>query len=262
MTDTQLPITPEANTDIPVEGAALATAPEGQQDQNQQTEVELTEAAKKAVGKQHFKFREEERNHSATKKDLDDARAQLAAIEANKPKPEIPDMPDSFDEDFTEKMAARDQAIIAKAQFDTQQGVLVQQQESANQAQADAQAKTVNDAVAVYQSRTTELGLKAEEIDAAANVVAGYVSPEVGMYLLSDADGPLMTKYLADNPLELDALRNMSPMQAAITLNSTVREASQKLKPQQTNTPAPAETLDGGVIPENKGSWLQGGTYS
>lgn len=261
MTDTQLPINPEANTDLPAEGAALATAPEGQQDQNQQTDVELTEAAKKAVGKQHFKFREEERGHAATKQQLEEAQAKLVAIEAAKPKPEIPPMPDSFDEDFDTKMAARDQAIISKAQFDAQQGVFAQQQESVKQAQVDAQAKTINDAVAVYQSKTTELGLKQEEIDAAGNIVAGYVSQDVAMFLLSDPDGPLMTKHLADNPLELDALRNMTPMQAAITLNSTVRAASQKLKPQQTNTPAPAETLDGGVIPENKSSWLQGGTY-
>jgi len=255
----QLPIETEATQNEPAEVAALATAPEGTQEQNQETEVDK---AQQAINKQHRKFRDEERKRLDVEGQLTAANAKLQEIEANKPKPEIPPMPDSFDEDFDTKMATRDQAIISKAQFDAQQGVFAQQQESAKQAQVDAQAKSINDAVAVYQSKTTELGLKQEEIDAAGNIVAGYVSQDVAMFLLSDPDGPLMTKHLADNPLELDALRNMTPMQAAITLNSTVREASQKLKPQQTNTPAPAETLQGGVIPESKSSWLQDGTYS
>ena len=72
------------------------------------------------------------------------------------------------------------------------------------------------------------------------------------MHILKDEDGPLITQHLAANPQDGYQLAQMSPFAVGSFLDGIKVKAS-ALKPKTSNTPAPADTLNGhGVDPDGK----------
>ena len=58
-----------------------------------------------------------------------------------------------------------------------------------------------------YQGRIKTLGLDIAELEKAENVVIQYVQdPQIRTMLLTEENGPLMVKFLAENPIEADNL--------------------------------------------------------
>jgi hypothetical protein len=225
----------------------LATDSDSQHEQKAVDETANQEAIQKAINKKHFETQQAKRDLDAANKRIaefeDKQRQQLAAQMAN-----VAPMPDAFDDDYAEKMQARDSQIAQKAQFDAQQATYneqkrFQQQEADNKAQLDLRSK-----VESYGKRTKDLGIGQEEMQAAGNTVAQYgISDDLTMAILADTDGPLITKYLAANPVELSTLSTMNPVQAAMHLERNVRGKATALRPKTTNAPAPADNLRGGA---------------
>ena len=102
-----------------------------------------------------------------------------------------------------------------------------------------------------YSNKATELGIKQEELQAAANTVANYgLSDDLVMHILGDSDGPLITKHLAANAQDGYQLAAMSPFEVGSFLDGIKAKAS-ALKPKTSNAPTPATNLQGnGVDPE------------
>jgi hypothetical protein len=103
---------PEAGT---VEsGSELATDTGGAQEQKPE-DSGISEGAKKAIDLQHKKYRDEERLRIQREKELEETKKRLEEIEASKPQPKIPNMPDALDydsdADFQAAVRARDEAI-------------------------------------------------------------------------------------------------------------------------------------------------------
>ena len=176
----------------------------------------------------------------------------------------IPPMPDSFDEDFDAKVKQRDEAIIAQANYNAQNNAYLQQQQFTQQQDAQAQQVKVQESMASYSQKATELGIKQEELQAAGSVVANYgLSQDLIMHILGDSDGPLITKHLAANPQDGHQLASMSPFAVGQFLDGIKTKAS-ALKPKTSNAPSPATNLQGnGVDPEaGKYKYISGATFT
>lgn len=231
---------------IPVEGSDLAP----DTGENQEEKIEFSEPQQKvfkhATDQLTFKRRQAEREHEviSAKKD-----ARIAELEAKIPKdmrPNIPEMPDSLDDDFSQQVQARDEAIRQQQAFDTRETLaLEQQQTAAVQAQTDAQEAN-NERVATFNQNAITLGTKPEELQRSENTLIQMgINADLAIQLLVEGTGPLMTNYLAANPDVFDQLNHADQWSRGIILND-VRLKAAEMKPQQTAAPAPADVLTGG----------------
>jgi len=244
-------------------GADLATASESEHEQQPKVDEEAAkqEAIQKTINKKHFEAKDAERKLEAANKQIADFQAQqreqMAAQVGN-----IPPMPDPFDDDFDEKVKQRDDALIAQANFNTQNQTFQQQQKFNQQQAQQLKQEQLQTQIQTYNARTKELGISTDELQAAGNTVAQYgISDDLTMAILADSDGPLITKYLAANTQELINLSSMNPLQAAMHIERNVREKAALLKPKTSNTAAPTTDFkgagadtDAGKFPLTKGA--------
>lgn len=239
-------------------GPELATGTaEGQEQPNQ-------DAVNKAIGKQHAKYREEQRLRQASDDKLAEANRKLAEFEANKPAPSMPTMPDQYDDDFEAKMQVYNTAVVSKANHDAQQTNIAKQQQVAQQNAAQAEQERSAASVKTYRGKTVASGFDDAVMAAAENSVVNYgIKSDHLQYIIEVDDGSIM-QHLAANPMDLDDLSRMNPMQAGVYINSTLTEKAKAFKHKPSNAPAPLETLNGnGVDPDgNKHPALKGVTYS
>lgn len=218
----------------------------------------------KAINKQHAKYREEQRKRIQIEKERDEARQRLAEFEEKSNSVDIPKSPDPFDPEFESKRQAREDAIARKAEQDAAKAAAEVQQSANVEAAQQAEFEKFQARAKAYDARIGALKLDAEEIQEAAKVVGEYgIHSDLIDVILDDEDGPLITKYLAANPLELDDLNNMSTVQAAIRINSIIKPAAALLKPQaSTETPDPVGDIDSGRGGGEKTSeLLKGATF-
>ena len=232
----------ESDTIAPVEGES----------EQQVDEVALAqEKANAAFNKQYGEKKQLERDNAAQAaqlKQFQDAERQRQAAQVGN----IPPMPDAFDDDFDEKVKVRDDAIIAQANYNTQNQAFLQQEQLNQQQAAQAKAVKVQESMVNYSQKATELGIKQEELQAAGNTVAGYgLSDDLVMHILADSDGPLITKHLAANPQDGYQLASMSPFNVGSFLDGIKQKAS-ALKPKTSSTPNPTKDISGkGVTPSD-----------
>lgn len=195
------------------------------------------------VAKKTYKLRETERQAEELKR-------KLAELEAKIPKerePEIPALPDAWDDDYAEKMAQRDQAIQRRAAYDAKQAALREQQIALEQQTLANRQREYVETVTAYSERAKKLGVSAEDLAKAGQTVATFgVSEDIANYILTDDQGPLITTYLGRNLAELEKLTKMSPMKAAAYIENVVRKNAAVSGKKTTRAPAPVEPLRGG----------------
>ena len=244
-----------AETATTESGAELATATGEHQDKTD-------DGVQKAINKQHAKYREEERLKIAAQNEARVLKEKLDAIEAEKKVVIVPPVPDPYDEDYEAQVKARDEAIKRQATQDAQQQNVIEQQTAAQEAANRADQDHVQSLVDDYTKRIVTLGLDRVEMESAGRtVVEAGISGEIAEFILQQEDGPLITKYLAANPIELDDLRHLPPIQAALKINSDIRLAASAMKPQASTAPDPAETLTGRGAGEQKNPLIAGATF-
>lgn len=272
-------------------GADLATASESVHEEQPKVEESAEDKAKAAqvksddaINKQHRKFRDEQRISTGLRDELNDIKAkeQAKLAESFRNAPAIPEMPtyptsDPFDDghdiavrSFHEDMAKYNanmptyyQQVKDKSDFDAQQTNLLQNQQLQQQQEQQKQALKAQEQTIVYSTRSTELGIKPEELQAAGNAVAQYgLSNDLVMHILSDKDGPLITKHLAANPLDGHTLATMNPYSVGAFLDGIKLKAAE-LKPKTTNAPQPVDQLSGaGAQPDLNYPNSEGATFT
>lgn len=176
-------------------------------------------------------------------------------------RPEIPAIPDSLDDDFQEKMAQRDTAIQEAAAFDTNQSVLQQRQTDDVKATQQAALQADNELASSFMDNATKLGVSEAELSTAVQTVAAYggLGLDLGTFVAADENGPLATKFLAENPAEILKIQGMTSERGAVYLMQTVMPKAIANK-QSTGAPDPADTLSGnGTDPSTRGP--KGATY-
>ena len=197
------------------------------------------------------------------KREKEELAKRLADIEAQKPteqRPNVPAMPDPYDDDFETKVRARDEQLLKQAQFDAQQSLLQQQAQQAQLAEQQKAQQELANRAGEYAKRATALGVDSQELQQAAQRIQGFVNDDVAGYILDSDKGPLITKYLASNPLELDKLSTMSPMQAGEYMASVKAKAAEFGQKKVTSAPEPVETIQGGGVASEHPA-LKGATW-
>ena len=255
-------ITPEV---APTDTGTGETGPDLATGEGENPGEQNQEAVNKAIGKQHAKYREEQRLRQTSDAALAQANQRLAEFEAAKPALSIPDLPDPYEDGFEEKMKARDTAIQAKAQQDAHQQGVVSQQQYQQQVAQQAQAETDKQTVASYRDKAKALGVNEASLTAAETAVVNYgINMDQLKFIIGKDEGALIMQHLAANPMDLDDLATMNPFQAAEFINSTVSQKAAALKPTSSNAPDPVKPLSGnGVDPDmNKHPALKGVKYS
>lgn len=214
-----------------------------------------------AIGKKVRQTRDQERRADDLERQLQEIKSQLPKQE----RPYVPPAPDPFsisDEEYRRTLAQRDEAVKAAVNFDNQRQAQLQAQQRLQEQQAQEQHAAQNEKILEYSKRASKLGIKAEELQVAGNSLANYgIDASLGQFILEDAQGPLITTYLAANPQELDELRSMSPAKAAAMVESQIRGKAVAARPKKvTDTPDPLERPRGAGKPP-KGRGPQGATF-
>jgi hypothetical protein len=202
------------------------------------------------IGKKVGKQREAERERDEERARAVVAEQELAALKAPQ-RPEIPPTPDPYDDDYEGKMRLRDDALVQTAQYDAQANAYQAQEQALQQQQAADANKTLLESVTTYSDRADKLGITTQELQQAGNVVAQHgIGDEVAEYILADEQGPNITMYLAQNPLEMETIRNMHPMQASVYIYSTIKAKAVSARPTPNPISEPTEVLRGAGQPE------------
>ena len=219
-----------------------------QQQQGGGLTPEAQEIVNKAIGRQHAKFRTEQDRAN----NLEAENQRLKASLPQEQRPDIPAVPDSLDDDFVVKTEARDKAIREAAAFDVRQDVARSQAAAAESAVQSQRNEAFNTAAEVYNGRAAELGVDVVGLQVAGNTVAAYgIDEQLAGHILNDEKGPLITQYLAGNLNELEVLRGMAPMQAAVHL-ATVIVPKISAVPANSGAPSPPDGLTGGGVPPSE----------
>lgn len=211
------------------------------------------------VGKKVYKLREKEREAEDLKKRLEELESKLP----KEKRPEVPDLPDPYSLDegqLKEALKRREDAIRQAAAYDAQQQYLQQQREELQRQQQLQQQQELIERADTYGKQAKKLGVKAEELQQAGQVVAQFISNDLGYYILQDDQGPLITKYLANNLTLLDEISRMHPALAAARIASEIKPKAAALKPKVTAAPDPLEpTRNANTAPRRRGP--EGATY-
>jgi hypothetical protein len=221
-------------------------------------QVEFTEEQQKvfndAVGKKVFKLREKEREAETLRRRLEELEARIP----QQGRPVVPESPDPFalsDVEYRQKLVQRDQAIREAAAWEAQQQALQWQRQQAQLEQQQRQQERQQEEVMAYADRAKKLGVAAAELQEAGTLVAGYgIDPALVEMILADDHGPLLTKYLAKNQLELERLVQMPVTMAAVRLATDLKAKAVAMKPKVTKTPDPLnQPRNSGVSPKPRG---------
>ena len=251
-------------TETPLNAGGESATPEGDNTPTPEKVTFSDEQQKRVdeiVGKKVYNAREAERRADALMRENDELRRQVPT----ETRPEVPILPDRYDfqsdEAYNSAVINRDTLVGIAATFDERQSQAeITRNVEKRMADEAIFAENQKDAQD-YFSRASELGLKQQDIIAAGQTVANMgVGDEVAGFILKDKAGPLITQFLASNPLVLDEISRMSPMNAAITISSVIKPKVAELMPRTTQAPDPVEPLRGsGVPPMERGP--QGATF-
>lgn len=212
----------------------------------------------KTVGKKVAKTHEITRERDELLRQLDETKAKLPQAEA----PEIPELPDPDDfygnpEGLKAAFEARDKLVNERAEFDA--GVKQNEKAQADQTLKQQQERFQRQQKAglEYFENAKTFDIKQEDIMKEATIVSQSVSPDIQDFLVEDAQGPLITNYLANNILELDKLKSMSTPQAAVYIANEVKPKLAGIK-KTTETPHPLDMDEGQGMPDKMDKRLEG----
>jgi hypothetical protein len=206
----------------------------------------------RAINKQHRKFRDEERRAN----DLERQLSELKAKQAPTPQgaTDVPELPDSWDDNYDQKMRDRDDAIRQNANAAAMQSHQAEALAKQDQERQREQIRKTQDLQDGFSSNAKKLGIDEGKLQTAQDTVVEYgVTPDIATAILKDNDGPLILQYLAANPLDLYDLTNGNQFQAGQKWGE-IKAKSAALKPSKTSAPAPATAVSGsGSPPRERG---------
>ena len=203
---------------------------------------EQQEIFNKEIAKKVAKLRETERQLE------DERRAKEELASKIKPElpPNVPDLPDPFDDDYADKIRAREEAIAQTAIWNAQQGIKEEQARREAEADAQRQRQEENEKVKTYSERAEKIGIAPEKLQAAARQVnAVGIGDDIARFILSYEQGPAITVYLSENPLEHEKINELDPISAGIYINEVIKNKAMASREKTTTPPAPVDTPSG-----------------
>jgi hypothetical protein len=235
----------------PVEASENPKGPELATETQHEVTAEPTEAEKEA--KRQAAFNKQYGEKKRLERERDEARAEIAKMQqVQQPTnaPEVGDFPNEFDYDTTEDFESAKTRFVtnvrANEQYAQSQQHTYNTQQAENNRVAAEQQEKLNANLVSYTASAKKNGISDQELQTAANSVYEYgITPDLTHAILADPDGPLLTKYLAANPQEVQNLVSMNPYAAgAHMINLKAKAAT--LKPKTSSTPSPTTDISGG----------------
>jgi len=212
-----------------------------------QTQSNDPQGFTKRMNKKHHELMEERREKEALQAQLSEMQSQIPTAQ----RPDVPDMPDVYDDNFDEQVRLRDKAIQDAAMFDAQQRLVDEQRARQDLELQEEQQRAHLKIVQDYSSRAAKQNISKQELEVAGQTVMAYgIGDELTGFILNDEHGPLITKYLAQNPEEIESMRGMGTMNAAIHIANNVKPKA--VSNLTNNVPSPADTLGGGGAPKRE----------
>lgn len=235
--------TSEAPPEEQQEGARKA--PEFSSDQQQFINEHI-------VAKQVAKRKEVERQYHEMQQELEKLRTSQPQ-EAGRPA--IPAMPDPWEDNFEQRVQARDDAILSAAKWDAQQEIeqqYTQHQQQQRQYEAQQQLAT---AVESYTERAKGLGIEPNDLAKAGEALSSFeMDQSLVEHILMDDEGPAVTMHLARNLHEANELSRMSPIRAAAYIEREIRPKAIRNLKRRTSAPEPIENPKGsGAAEKSRG---------
>lgn len=233
--------------------------------ENQQGKITFSDEQQQvfndAIGKKVAKQREAEQKVEQLQQELADLQSKLP----QETRPDVPAMPDRYDfdndQDFSEAVAKRDEALRAQERYDATQKAAQEAEQAQERQRLHDEQQKIMDRVDSYSQRAVELGITEDELAAAGGKVANYgISADLANFILGHADGPLITAALAANPVEMDNLRSMDYGNAAVHIVTNIVPTLDAFKPKPSSAPEPTPVLSGGGVPP-KEIGPKGATY-
>lgn len=235
-----VPVTEEPVEEVVEEVTEEVTEPEEEEARVEFTpeqQAKVDEIARKAAARNLEKLQEAVAARQAAEEQL----AKLQPKPAEVPgRPPVPPVPDPFEEGYEQKLVARDEALAKAAQWDTVQAISKYHQAEQQKIEQQQAQEEITKTVATYTSRAHKMGIKDAELAfAGSQIQAVGMSGELVEHILHDAQGPALAVYLGNNPEELEKIRAMPAISAAIYLET-------QIKPKAARTPKkpPPATLD------------------
>lgn len=240
---------PVINDSVPVSEA-------GSQVQGESSEQPV-DAVAQAQEKANVAFNKQYGEKMQLKRDLETSNVELARLRQEgidrqaAAVGEIPPMPDAFDDDYDQKVNARDEAIRNQANFNAQNQAYQNQQQQIQQGQLVQQQQASEKVQNDFLSNARGTGATDTEIASVVNtLVTQGLSGDLGSAVMADEDGYFIAKHLAANPVEAFELSQMNPYAAGAKF-AELKVKAGALKPKQSNTPEPVDNLQGnGVDPK------------
>lgn len=174
--------------------------------------------------------------------------------------PIVPAMPDIWEENYEQKIQERDQAIMQRAQWEVDQRSESMRAEEQQRLQAEKQMEVIRSKVTDYTKRAEKFGVAEKELEVAGNTVHQIgIDDSITAYVLDHEAGPAITMHLAKNFSDLQAVKEMNPMQAAVFIETKVMPKVSRAQ-KRVAPPEPTEQLKGsGVAAKERGP--EGATY-
>ena len=206
-----------------------------------------------AVGQKVKATRAAERKLQDVERQLEEANSKIPQAA----RPEVPAMPNPYEDDYESQMAVRDDAIRQAASFDGREAADLAQAQRNEQAANRQRQQAALDREQVFYGEADKQGIKKAELDVAAGVVGSYgLNPDLVNEIMKDEQGGAIVMHLAKNPLTIEQLNGASYLEvgnvyAEIRKSATVKKIS---------APSPsAPVVGGGVAKPSRGP--AGATY-
>lgn len=238
--------------------------PEGEQpadEESQATEgkVEFTPEQqefieRKIIASQVAKRKAAEEELARYRQEVETLRQQTGVQQDFNPEtgePIVPNMPDPFDADYDQKIAYRDQQLLARARWESQQELRYQEQLQTQQRQIE----DLNTRTQSYVERGKDYGITADDIRKAGEFInsTGGLDPNLVDLVLDDDAGPAIPQYLYRNPEELQKVQSMTPARAAAYIATTIKPKAVRNAKRRVEPPPPISTERGMGSREQEG---------
>jgi hypothetical protein len=215
---------------------------------------DVRDTVKMRVDGDFRKNKEAERKLKEADRKIKEYEDKLA--EFQKPKEvAAPNPDDAYDDPDKFKSQYEAHQEYLKSQSDWQVQEQLKQHQQAERERLAAHERQQN-----FLKKTESAGINQQELGYAASVVAPQVTPELEGYLLEHDYGPQLLVQLAKNPMELQELASLNPMQVGVKLEAMATA----FKPtKRTSAPPPDEPIQGsGVNATEDYPVLKGSTIS
>ena len=251
----------QGDDDVEVEQVEADAAPEAEEDKVTFDERQQAIMDKAIGNKVAQTYKERQAREEAERRYQD-----LLAKQPKPEEPSVPEMPDPDDyygdpEGYRTKVQQREEAIRQRTEFEVQNRLTREQQEHQARQRAYEEQQKQREVLDTYSNKAKEFGIAVDQMQKdATTVVQAGISQELSDYLLAEEQGPLLTNYLASNLLELDNVRQMSPVQAAVYIATEVRPKLKGVN-KSTKAPPPTNIVDGGAVPAKTPDSIKGATF-